>query len=141
MKIAISFVVGLIFGIGLIVSGMGNPAKVLSFLDLTGTWDPSLMLVMGGAIAIGIVAFSTIGRREKSLLGHPVLLPTIKQIDGPLVAGSAIFGIGWGLAGICPGPAFVLLGTGAGKAIVFMLALLGGMLLFELRQRLQQPRD
>ena len=141
MNIAISFVVGLIFGLGLIVSGMGNPAKVLSFLDLAGMWDPSLMLVMGGAIAIAIVAFSTVGRREKSLLGFPVLLPTIKQIDKPLVIGSALFGIGWGLAGICPGPAFVLLGSGASKGIVFFLALLGGMLLFELRQRLQQPRD
>ena len=138
MNIAISFVVGLIFGLGLIVSGMGNPAKVLSFLDLAGMWDPSLMLVMGGAIAIAIVAFSTIGRREKSLLGLPVVLPTAKKIDKPLVVGSALFGIGWGLAGICPGPAFVLLGSGTSKGIVFILALLGGMLLFELRQRLQR---
>ena len=140
MNIAISFVVGLIFGIGLIVSGMGNPAKVLSFLDLAGRWDPSLMLVMGGAIAVAMVAFSTAGRRATSLLGDPVFLPTLRQIDAPLVLGSAIFGIGWGLAGICPGPAFVLLGTGATKAIVFVLALLAGMALFELRQRRQQPR-
>ena len=138
MNIAISFVVGLIFGLGLIVSGMGNPAKVLSFLDLAGMWDPSLMLVMGGALASAIVAFSTIGRREKSLLGLPVVLPTAKKIDKPLVVGSALFGIGWGLAGICPGPAFVLLGSGTSKGIVFILALLGGMLLFELRQRLQR---
>ena len=141
MNIAISFVAGLIFGLGLIVSGMANPAKVLGFLDLAGQWDPSLLLVMGGAIAIGTVAFGTAGRRAMSLLGYPVLLPGIRKIDWPLVAGSAIFGIGWGLAGICPGPAFVLLGSGAAKGVVFMLALLVGMALFELRQRLRQPKN
>ena len=140
MNIAISLVVGLIFGLGLIVSGMGNPAKVLSFLDLAGMWDPSLMLVMGGAIAIGIVAFSTVGRRSASLLGTPILLPTARHIDPPLVVGSAIFGIGWGLAGICPGPGFILLGSGTAKGLVFIAALLAGMALFELRQRRQQSR-
>lgn len=140
MNIAISFAVGLIFGLGLIISGMGNPAKVLGFLDLAGQWDPSLLLVMGGAIAIAMPAFGTAGRRATSLLGHPVVLPTSKRIDRPLVIGSAIFGIGWGLAGICPGPALVLLGIGTAKGLVFMLALLAGMALFELRQRLQQSR-
>ena len=140
MNIVIAFVVGLMFGLGLIVSGMANPAKVLGFLDLAGTWDPSLLLVMGGAVAIGMAAFKAAGRRATSLLGEPLLLPTARQIDRPLVIGSALFGIGWGTAGICPGPALVLLGSGTTKAIVFVIALLAGMALFELHQRLQQSR-
>lgn len=141
MNILISFAVGLLFGLGLIVSGMSDPAKVLGFLDLAGQWDPSLMMVMAGAIGLGMIAFRFGMRRETSLLGDPMQLPTATKIDRRLVAGSALFGIGWGLAGICPGPAFVLLGAGASKGFVFMLALLGGMELFEVRQRLLQARS
>ena len=137
MNILITFASGLIFGLGLIISGMGNPAKVLGFLDLAGNWDPSLIFVMGGAIALGVVAFGFGGRRTASLLGKPMQLPTAKQLDTRLVVGSAIFGIGWGLAGICPGPALVLVGSGAGQGIIFTLALLAGMALFEASQRLQ----
>lgn len=138
MNVLLSFVFGLIFGLGLIVSGMSNPAKIIGFLDLAGVWDPSLIFVMAGAIAIGIVAFTLAKRRERSLLGAPMQLPTARDIDRRLVAGSVLFGIGWGLAGICPGPALILLGSGSAKGIVFTLALLAGMALFEVQQRMRQ---
>jgi uncharacterized protein len=135
MTILVALAVGLIFGLGLILSGMSNPSKVLGFLDLAGNWDPSLTLVMAGAIAVGAMAFRLVARRSASLLGDPVQLPTARQIDRRLIVGSALFGIGWGLAGICPGPALVLLGTGATKGLVFVLAMLAGMAVFEFRQR------
>ena len=122
---------GLIFGIGLILAGMANPAKVLAFLDLAGLWDPSLGLVMGGAIAVGLIAFTLAKKRTKSFLGLPMNLPTSRIIDKRLIIGSLIFGIGWGLVGICPAPAFVLLGTGSLKGIVFLVAMLVGMAIFE----------
>jgi uncharacterized membrane protein YedE/YeeE len=126
---------GLIFGLGLILAGMADPAKVLAFLDITGAWDPSLALVMGGAIAVGSVAFAAAGRRNRSYLGLPMHLPTARVIDKRLVLGSLAFGIGWGMAGICPGPALVLLGTGSSKGIVFVAAMLLGMGIFEILER------
>lgn len=126
---------GLIFGLGLILAGMADPAKVLAFLDITGAWDPSLALVMGGAIAVGSVAFAVAGRRNRSYLGLPMHLPTARVIDKRLVLGSLAFGIGWGMAGICPGPALVLLGTGSSKGIVFVAAMLLGMGIFEILER------
>ncbi|MFZ6649471.1 DUF6691 family protein [Undibacterium sp. TJN25] len=142
MNILLSGFAGLLFGIGLIVAGMANPAKVLGFLDLAGRWDPSLALVMGGAIAVGSVAFAIAKRRSKSLLGLSMQWPQATMVDRRLVVGSLMFGIGWGLAGICPGPALVLLGAslgmGAGKAVVFVAAMLVGMLAFELMQTPQK---
>ena len=135
MTVLTSFAVGLVFGLGLIVSGMSDPAKVLGFLDLAGSWDPSLALVMLGAVAVGLAAFRLAGNRPCSLLGLPMQMPTARQIDRRLLAGSAIFGIGWGLAGICLGPALVLLGAGSLKGIVFIVALLAGMAVFEIRRR------
>ena len=126
-----ALVAGLVFGIGLMVSGMANPAKVLGFLDLFGRWDPSLALVMGGAVAVSAVAFSIARRRSASLLGAAMKLPTARQIDRRLVIGSTLFGIGWGIAGFCPGPALVALGMGQAKALVFVAAMLAGMGLFE----------
>jgi uncharacterized membrane protein YedE/YeeE len=126
-----AFVAGLVFGIGLLVSGMINPAKVLGFLDLAGRWDPSLALVMVGAIAIGVVGFVIAGRRATTVLGTPMLLPTARTIDRRLIVGGAVFGIGWGLAGFCPGPAVAALGAGHLKAIVFVAAMVAGMLVFE----------
>ncbi|MDP1659437.1 MAG: YeeE/YedE family protein [Methylotenera sp.] len=123
---------GIIFGLGLILAGMADPAKVLAFLDLAGLWDPSLGLVMGGAIAVGLVAFKIAGKRSSSFLGLPMNLPTSRIIDKRLVIGGLVFGIGWGLVGICPAPAFVLLGAGSIKGIVFLIAMLIGMGLFEL---------
>jgi uncharacterized membrane protein YedE/YeeE len=131
----VSLLAGLIFGLGLIISGMANPAKVLGFLDLAGNWDPSLVFVMGGAIAIGIVAFAVARRRTLSLLGTEMRLPTARHIDRRLISGSVLFGIGWGIAGFCPGPALVSLGTGEVKALVFVLAMLVGMGLYELLER------
>lgn len=130
-----AFATGLVFGLGLLVSGMANPAKVLAFLDLAGAWDPSLALVMGGAILVGLIAFTVAGRREQSLLGEPMRLPTRRDLDLPLILGSLGFGVGWGLAGFCPGPALVALGAGEVKALVFVAAMLGGMGVFELIER------
>jgi uncharacterized membrane protein YedE/YeeE len=135
MPILAALLAGLVFGIGLIVSGMANPAKVLAFLDLAGPWDPSLALVMAGAIAVGSVAFAIAARSGHTLLGLDLQLPTARHIDRRLVGGSLLFGIGWGLAGFCPGPALVALGMGELKAVVFVAAMLAGMGLFELLQR------
>ena len=130
-----AFLAGLIFGTGLILSGMVNPAKVLGFLDLAGRWDPSLALVMAGAIAVGLPGFFVAGRRQKTLLATPMLLPATRRIDARLVIGSVLFGAGWGLAGFCPGPALVALGAGYGKALAFVAAMIAGMLVFEMVER------
>ena len=130
-----AFVVGLLFGIGLIVSGLSNPHKVLGFLDLAGDWDPSLALVMGGAVAVGAIAFLLAGKRSHSFLGEPIRLPSRRDIDAHLVLGSLAFGIGWGLAGFCPGPALVALGAGEIKAVVFVAAMVAGMGAYELIEK------
>ncbi|WAC73961.1 YeeE/YedE family protein [Roseateles sp. SL47] len=131
-----SLLAGLIFGLGLILSGMASPAKVLGFLDLAGAWDPSLALVMLGAIAVGLISFTAAQQRTRSLLDLPMQLPGNRRIDRRLIGGSLLFGIGWGLAGFCPGPALVALGMGEGKAVVFVGAMLAGMKLFDwLEQR------
>jgi uncharacterized protein len=135
MTVFTSLLAGLVFGLGLIVSGMANPAKVLGFLDLAGAWDPSLGFVMAGAIAVGMVAFFVAKRRMVSLLGAQMRLPTSRHIDHRLVGGSVLFGIGWGIAGFCPGPGLVSLGMGEIKALVFVAAMLAGMVVFELLER------
>ena len=130
-----SLLAGLVFGLGLIVSGMANPAKVLGFLDLAGSWDPSLAFVMAGAIGVGAVAFAVASRRAQSFLGAEIRLPSARHIDRRLVVGSVLFGIGWGIAGFCPGSALVSLGMGDVKALVFVAAMLMGMGAFELFER------
>ena len=135
MNRIIEFFVGLLFGIGLLVSGMTDPAKVQGFLDLAGAWDPSLAFVMGGAILVGLVAFSVAKTRTRSLLGGAMHLPTSRDIDRRLVVGSLIFGAGWGLAGFCPGPGLVAMGAGEPKAALFVAAMVGGMLVFEVLDR------
>ena len=130
-----SFVSGLVFGIGLIIAGMSNPAKIIGFLDLTGNWDPSLALVMAGAIAVATGAFVLAGRRTRSLLGAPMHLPTKRDLEPRLVLGSTVFGVGWGLGGFCPGPALVGLGAGLPELVVFVAAMLVGMLAYELTGR------
>jgi len=132
-----AFIVGLIFGFGLLISGMANPEKVLGFLDLAGAWDPSLALVMAGAIAVGSIGFQIARKRDLSFLEEPIRLPTNRDIDPRLLLGGLGFGVGWGLAGFCPGPALVALGAGEFKALVFTLAMLAGMALFELIERLR----
>ena len=141
MTLLVSLLTGLVFGIGLIVSGMADPAKVLGFLDLAGVWDPSLAFVMAGAIAVGVVAFAVARRRTVSLLGAEMKLPTARRIDRRLVAGSVVFGIGWGVAGFCPGPGLVALGMGEIKAAVFVAAMLVGMGVFELLERHTQAAE
>jgi uncharacterized membrane protein YedE/YeeE len=131
MRVLAALLAGLVFGIGLIVSGMADPAKVLGFLDLAGAWDPSLALVMAGAVAVGLVAFAVAGWRTTSLLGAEMQLPTARHVDRRLVVGSLLFGAGWGIAGFCPGPGLVALGMGEFKALVFVAAMLVGMGLFE----------
>jgi uncharacterized membrane protein YedE/YeeE len=125
------FVVGLLFGIGLILAGMTDPGKVVGFLDLFGNWDPSLALVMGGAIFVGMFAFAVAKTRTTAFLGGAMHLPKPGQVDRKLVAGSLMFGIGWGLAGFCPGPALVSLGAGHWQAAVFVLAMVVGMLVLD----------
>ncbi|MGH8857098.1 MAG: DUF6691 family protein [Polaromonas sp.] len=130
-----SLLAGLVFGVGLIVSGMANPAKVLGFLDLFGPWDPSLAFVMAGAIGVGAVAFFVARKRTLSFMGAEMTLPTACHIDRRLVVGSTLFGLGWGIAGFCPGPGLVALGMGEAKALVFVAAMLAGMGVFELLER------
>ena len=130
------FLVGLLFGLGLMLSGMTDPGKVIGFLDLFGAWDPSLALVMGGAILVGFFAFTIAKKRTTTFLGGVLRFPTNMDIDKKLLVGSLLFGAGWGLAGFCPGPALVLMADGQPKALVFVLAMLVGMLGFELMDRL-----
>lgn len=142
MFIFTALLAGLVFGVGLIVSGMANPAKVLGFLDLTGAWDPSLALVMAGAIGVSFFAFLFAKKRSRSLIGADMKLPTGRTIDRRLVVGSMLFGIGWGVAGFCPGPGLVALGMGEVKALIFVAAMLAGMAVFELfdrRRSTEQP--
>jgi len=127
MLVIFAFLCGLIFGVGLLISGMANPEKVLGFLNLSQPWDPSLAFVMIGAIAVGIVGFALVKGKKRAFCGVPILLPANNTIDRTLVVGAILFGLGWGLAGICPGPALVLLGAGVGKGLPFILAMLVGM--------------
>jgi hypothetical protein len=140
MHVITALLVGLLFGIGLIISGMTDPSKVLGFLDLAGPWDPSLALVMGGAVLVGLVTFRFTAEGRTSLLGEKLRLPTSTQIDRRLVLGGLAFGIGWGLAGYCPGPALASLATGSAKPLIFGAALLAGMAIYELLERFSARR-
>lgn len=133
---------GVVFGLGLIAAGMTDPAKVLAFLDLAGAWDPSLALVMGGAIAVALVPFGWARRRGRTLLGQRIEWPAASGVDARLVLGSALFGIGWGLAGLCPGPAVVALAAGLTDVWVFFVAMLAGLLAVDLfdARRSSTPR-
>lgn len=135
MRKLASFAAGLLFGVGLLLSGMANPAKVIGFLDITGAWDPSLALVMAGAIGTTLLPFTWAKARKRSLLGAPMQLPNKRELDGQLIGGSLLFGVGWGIAGICPGPAIAVLLSGHWQVVLFVLAMLGGMLLFSALER------
>ncbi|PXW87811.1 hypothetical protein C8R34_10959 [Nitrosomonas sp. Nm84] len=125
---------GIVFGLGIILSGMVNPAIVLAFLDIAGSWDAALLWVMGGAVTVGMIAFALARKRTHSYLGTPIHIPAITKIDRNLLAGSFIFGIGWGIAGMCPGPAVVLVGAGSAEASIFLIAMLLGMGIYETLQ-------
>lgn len=137
MKLFMALLAGLLFGLGLILSGMTDPAKVLGFLDLAGRWDPSLALVMGSALLVGSLAFPFVVKQPKSILGDALRLPTATQIDRRLVLGGLTFGVGWGLAGYCPGPALASLVQGGMKPLLFFIAMLAGMALFELFEHIK----
>ena len=121
------YAIGALFGLGLIISGMSNPQKVLGFLDLSGNWDPSLIFVMFGAVLVGLAGFYVMSKRTQAFFGGALHIPTRRDITKPLLIGSLIFGAGWGIAGFCPGPALVALGAGHLKAFVFVAAMLAGM--------------
>jgi hypothetical protein len=130
MRKLTALLAGLLFGIGLLLAGMANPAKVLGFLDLAGAWDPSLALVMLGAIAVAVLPFRWARQQRLTLLDAPMQLPNKRSLDRRLIGGSLLFGIGWGIAGICPGPALAILLSGHWQVLLFVLAMLAGMLLF-----------
>ena len=136
MRAFIRFAVGLVFGMGLYLSGMTQPSKVQGFLDIAGSWDPSLAFVMGGALTVGFLAFRVVKRRSRTFLGDELQLPPIGKIDKPLVAGSFIFGVGWGLAGVCPAPALFNVGLFDFASVAFVVAMAAGMALEQLRKEL-----
>lgn len=138
MQLLMSLSAGLVFGLGLIVSGMTDPSKVIGFLDLAGSWDPSLAFVMGGAVLVGVFAFYFAKTRSRSILGDPMRLPTAEHIDRRLLLGGLLFGVGWGLAGYCPGPALASLATGGSKPLIFTAAMLAGMAIFEVHNRISE---
>jgi uncharacterized membrane protein YedE/YeeE len=129
VRLVSAYVIGLVFGIGISFSGMANPAKVLNFFDLAGSWDPSLALVMGGALAVAAVGYRLVLRRPGPVLDRRFQLPTSREIDARLVGGSAIFGVGWGIAGFCPGGALPALGTGKPEVFIFVAAFIAGLLI------------
>ena len=131
-KTASAFAVGLLFGLGLLVSGMADPAKVLAFLDVTGRWDPSLAFVMAGAVAVSATGYLVARRRGRPLLASRLEIPNRRNLDPRLIAGAAVFGLGWGLAGLCPGPALTLLTVAPAQAVTFVVAMVVGMLAFHL---------
>lgn len=132
----IGLVTGLLFGLGLLLAGMATPSKVQGFLDLAGVWDPSLAFVMGGGIGMALIFFTAAKKRTQTLITHEAMkLPNSTVIDRRLILGSVAFGAGWGIAGICPGPALVALGTGSMGAALFVVAMLAGMYIFERLQR------
>lgn len=141
MQILAAFAAGLIFGLGLIISQMFNPAKVLAFLDVTGRWDPSLAFVMAGAIAVSGLGYLVARRRGAPILAAELQIPKRGALDARLVVGAAIFGVGWGLAGLCPGPAVLALTLGGSKAFVFFAAMLVGMAAFALLPSEAKPRS
>ena len=135
MRKLVAFLAGLVFGIGLLLAGMANPAKVMAFLDLAGNWDPSLAFVMAAAIGVAFLPFSWARLQRTSLLGAPMQLPSKRQLDRRLIGGSLLFGAGWGIAGICPGPAVAMLLIGHWQVLLFVTAMLLGMVMFTALER------
>ncbi len=129
MRLILSYLIGLIFGAGIAISGMANPAKVLNFFDVAGAWDPSLAFVMGGAVVVTFLGYRFVLRRPAPMLSQKFELPTRRDLDLPLIGGAAIFGVGWGIAGFCPGGALPALGTGQSEVFIFVAALLGGIII------------
>ena len=139
MRFVLTFLIGLIFGIGIVISGMANPAKVLNFFDIAGTWDPSLMFVMGGALIATFIGYRFVLRRSAPLLDTQFHLPTRKDLDLRLIGGSAVFGVGWGISGFCPGGALPALGTGRVEVFIFVAALIAGIVFVRFLQSAGRP--
>jgi hypothetical protein len=140
MRIAAAYVIGLIFGLGIAISGMANPAKVLNFFDLAGSWDPSLAFVMGGALIVTFAGYQFVLRRSRPIIEDRFQIPHNRNIDMRLIGGSALFGIGWGISGFCPGGVLPVLGTGQSEVILFVLALVAGILAAQAITRISQSR-
>jgi uncharacterized membrane protein YedE/YeeE len=136
MKLIVTYAIGLVFGLGISISGMANPAKVLNFFDVAGTWDPSLAFVMGGALLVAFFGFRTVLRRPAPALADTFQVPTARDLDARLLGGSAVFGVGWGIAGFCPGGALPALGTGVPDVLIFVAAASVGILAARLGPRL-----
>lgn len=132
MRLVFLYLIGLVFGIGISVSGMANPAKVLNFFDVAGSWDPSLILVMGGALVVTFIGYRIVLARQAPLCETRFSLPTSRAIDRKLIGGSALFGVGWGITGFCPGGAIPALGTGTPAVFVFITAMIAGLLIGKL---------
>lgn len=141
MRLIASYIIGLIFGVGISISGMANPAKVLNFFDVAGTWDPSLIFVMGGAVVVTFIGYRFVLKRPAPIMESKFQLPTRRDLDLPLIAGSAVFGIGWGIAGFCPGGALPALGTGKSEVFIFVAALLAGIFAVNILNRLRVSRS
>jgi uncharacterized membrane protein YedE/YeeE len=141
MPMFTAFIAGLLFGSGLILSGMSNPAKVLAFLDITGRWDPSLVFVMLGAILVAALAFRVGGARARTVFGGHIHMPGAAHVDARLVLGSVVFGAGWGLVGYCPGPALTSLGVGGWPTLLFVAGMIAGMAVYEVSERIAASRD
>lgn len=135
MPIIVALISGLLFGLGLLLAGMGNPAKILGFLDITGNWDPSLLVTMAVAMVVSAIAFAIAKKRKMSVLNCPIQIPQNTKIDKPLIIGSVLFGLGWGIAGICPGPSLLLTGMGVTEGIIFTLAMIAGMSIFQMLKK------
>ncbi|HID7485932.1 TPA: DUF6691 family protein [Morganella morganii] len=140
MPVITALISGILFGLGLLVAGMGNPQKILAFLDITGNWDPSLLITMAVAMAVSMVAFTVAKKRKKTVCGTPVELPVNSKIDKRLLTGAVLFGLGWGLAGICPGPGIVLSGMLSIKGLVFTASMIAGMVIFALYSSYQRGK-
>lgn len=136
MQLFTALMSGLLFGFGLLLSGLTDPSKVIGFLDMAGNWDPSLPFVMGGAVLVGLIAFRFAEIRRQTFLGDAMRLPAARHIDRRLILGGLTFGVGWGLAGYCPGPAVVSLASGSSEPLLFLAAMLAGMALFEVGERI-----
>ena len=141
MRLVLYYIIGLVFGVGISISGMANPAKVLNFFDVAGMWDPSLAFVMGGAVVVTFIGYRFVLKRPAPLMDPKFHLPTRRDLDLPLLAGSATFGIGWGIAGFCPGGALPALGTGRSEVFVFVAALLAGIIFAKLIKAVLARRE
>ncbi len=135
MRVLSAYIIGLVFGLGISISGMADPAKVLNFFDIAGTWDPSLIFVMGGALVVTFIGYRFVLRQHEPVLEHSFVLPKSRLIDKRLLGGSAVFGIGWGIAGFCPGGVLPVIGTGRPDVLIFVASLIAGMLVARLFNR------